>query len=50
MKPEDASSEALPLFTAAAQAYGDTGLADKAATLAARYPANLNHLVAAPKP
>jgi hypothetical protein len=50
LKPEDASSEALPLFTAAAQAYGDTGLADKAATLAARYPANLNRLVAAPKP
>jgi hypothetical protein len=49
LKPEDASSEALPLFTAAAQAYGDDGLADLAATLAARYPVNLNRLVAAPQ-
>jgi hypothetical protein len=50
LKPEDASSEALPLFTAATEAYGDKALADKAAFLAERYPVNLNRLVAAPKP
>ncbi len=50
LKPEDAASEALPLFAAAADAYGDKGLADKAATLARRYPAHLNRLLAAPKP
>jgi hypothetical protein len=50
LKPEDASSEALPLFAAAAQAYGDKGLAAKVETLAARYPANLNRLLVAPSP
>lgn len=50
LKPQDASSEALPLFAAAAQAYGDTVLADKATALAQRYPANLNRLLAPPKP
>jgi hypothetical protein len=50
LKPEDASSEALPLFAAAADAYGDKTLADKAATLAARYPAHLSRLLGTPKP
>ena len=50
LKPEDAASEALPLFAAAADAYGDKGLADKAATLARRYPAHLSHLLAGLKP
>jgi hypothetical protein len=50
LKPEDASSEALPLFAAAAEAYDDKALARKAALLAERYPANLNRLLAAPKP
>jgi hypothetical protein len=48
LKPQDASSEALPLFAAAASAYGDRALADKAATLAERYPANLTRLTVAP--
>jgi hypothetical protein len=50
LKPQDASSEALPLFAAAADAYGDKGLADKAEILARRYPANPSRLLAAPKP
>jgi len=50
LKPADASSEALPLFAAAAQAYGDKALADKAAALAERYPANLSRLLVPPKP
>lgn len=50
LKPEDAASEALPLFAAAADAYGDRALADKAAILAQRYPANLNRLLVVPKP
>ena len=48
LKPEDAASEALPLFAAAADAYGDPALAEKASSLAARYPANTVHLVAPP--
>lgn len=48
LKPQDASAEALPLFAAAAEAYGDQALADKAAVLAGRYPANLTRLVAKP--
>ena len=50
LKPNDASPEALPLFAAAAEAYGDKALATKAASLAERYPANLNRLLVAPKP
>jgi hypothetical protein len=50
LKPQDASSEALPLFAAAAQAYGDRTLAAKVAALAERYPANLNRLLVPPKP
>jgi hypothetical protein len=48
LKPEDASSEALPLYAAAAEAYGDKALADKAAVLAERYPANLTRLLVPP--
>ncbi len=48
LKPDDASSEALPLFTAAAEAYGDKALADRAEALAQRYPANPAGLVARP--
>jgi hypothetical protein len=50
LKPQDASSEALPLFAAAANAYGDKALAEKADLLAQRYPANLSRLVAPTKP
>jgi len=48
LKPRDASSEALPLFMAAEQAYGDNVLSEKADALAQRYPANLNRLLAPP--
>jgi len=47
LKPEDASSEALPLFAAAAEAYGDKGLAGKAEALAERYPASPARLLIA---
>ncbi|MBO9559740.1 MAG: alginate lyase family protein [Caulobacter sp.] len=50
LKPEDASSEALPLFAAAANAYGDKALAGKAEALAQRYPASLSRLVAPVRP
>jgi hypothetical protein len=48
LKPDDAAPEALPLFAAAAQAYGDEVLAGKAEALARRYPTALDHLLAAP--
>ena len=48
LKPEDASSEALPLYAAAAEAYGDKALADKAAVLAERYPASTVRLLTPP--
>ncbi len=50
LKPEDASSEALPLFAAAATAYGDKALVGKAEALAQRYPASPARLLAQPAP
>lgn len=50
LKPDEASSEAFPLFAAAAEAYGDKGLAAKSAALAERYPANLARLTSRPTP
>ena len=48
LKPQEAAGEALPLFAAAAAAYDDKALADKAAALAARYPNSQTHLLIAP--
>jgi hypothetical protein len=48
-KPRDASSEASRPFAAAA-AQGDNNLADKAEILANRRPADLNRLLAQPRP
>jgi hypothetical protein len=48
LKPEEAAPEALPLFAAAAAAYGDRALADKVSSLAARYPASPTNLLVPP--
>jgi hypothetical protein len=48
LKPREAAGEALPLFASAAAAYGDTALTDKAAALAAQYPASQTHLLTVP--
>ncbi len=48
LNPEEAAAEALPLFAAAAAAYGDGALDDKVTALATRYPASQTHLLVAP--
>ena len=48
LKPEDAAPEALPLFAAAALAYGDGTLDDEITALAARYPTSQTHLLVTP--
>jgi hypothetical protein len=48
LKPEDATREALPLYDVAAWAYGDQGLADKAALIAKQSPAAQSRLTIAP--
>ncbi|CAN5328397.1 hypothetical protein BH10PSE3_BH10PSE3_05570 [soil metagenome] len=49
LRPDEAAAEALPLFAAAAEAYGDEAFAAKAAMLAERYPASQARLTARPK-
>lgn len=48
LKPEDATREALPLYDAAAWAYGDAGLAAKADQIAQQAPGPASRLTIAP--